>query len=92
MVSSIAIISFRTSPGSAWRPSAFFEKISLPFTITSKTPPLLGISVHDSINASISRSLRISSVRLTARGVYFQAAQYSSVISINAYCIERPFR
>ena len=29
----------RTSPGSAWRRSAFFEKISRPSIVTSNTPP-----------------------------------------------------
>ena len=29
----------RTSPGSAWRPRAFFEKTSLPSIVTSNTPP-----------------------------------------------------
>jgi hypothetical protein len=65
----------RTSPGSAWRPSAFLEKTSSPFTTTSNTPPLAGINFHEPIKASSSRSPRISAVNLTARSLYFQTAQ-----------------
>ena len=35
----------RTSPGSACRPSAFFEKTCVPSTVTSNTPPLDGTRV-----------------------------------------------
>ena len=56
-----------TSPISAWRPSAFLEKIRSPFTVTSNTPPPLGTSVMLSMLGS--NLFNKASVNLTARGV-----------------------
>ncbi len=66
---------WRISSTSAWRPSCFLENTSSPFTRTSKTPPLDGMSVQEAICPS--NSLSNSSVNLTARGRYPQTAQYS---------------
>src|SRR6266704_5441469 len=57
-------ISRTTSPGSAWRPNAFLEKMRRPSTSTSNTPP------DDWINFTSAWGyvLRISAARPAARG------------------------
>jgi hypothetical protein len=82
-----AASAWRISSTSAWRPSCFFENTSSPFTRTSKTPPLEGISVHEATCPS--NSFSSSSVNLTARGRYPQTAQYSiSTRSIFPSCLK----
>lgn len=56
-------MSASTSSRSGKRPSAFFEKASLPSIVTSKTPPLLFTSV-----GAMPRSRWISAANLEARG------------------------
>jgi hypothetical protein len=53
-----------TSPGAAWRPSSFLEKIFFPPTVTSNTPPEDGIR-RSPVTAS-PLALRISSATRTA--------------------------
>ena len=56
--------SSRTSSGSGNLPVAFLLKISLPFAVTSKTPPLPSMSF-----GVIFKFFLIVSARLTARGL-----------------------
>ena len=63
----LALKLFSTSSISAWRPSAFLEKMRSPSTVTSKTPPPPGIRVRLSrLDSNLPNS---ASVKLTARGV-----------------------
>src|SRR5438876_457477 len=62
--SATCCISRSTSPGSAWRPTAFFEKIRRPSTSTSNTPPEDWIS----FTSACGYTLRSSAARPAARG------------------------
>ena len=77
----------RTSPGSACRPTSCLEKTNSPLTVTSKTPPVAGISFQLLMKYSISRSFKISSVKLTALGWCPQVAQYLTTMSIPPCCM-----
>ena len=57
-------ISRSTSPGSAWRPTAFFEKMRRPSTSTSNTPP----EDWTSFTSACGYTLRSSAARPAARG------------------------
>src|SRR4029077_18106438 len=60
----ICCISRSTSPGSAWRPTAFLEKTRRPSTSTSNTPPDDWIS----FTSACGYVFRISAARPAARG------------------------
>src|SRR6266581_1481140 len=68
-------ISRSTSPGWAWRPCCFLEKILRPSTSTSNTPPEDWIS----FTSACGYTVRISAARPAARGSSFQTTQYSIV-------------
>jgi len=53
-----------TSPGSGNRPTCFFEKMTFPSAMTSKTPPCPGVSVD-----SIPRFFFNSAAKLVAFGL-----------------------
>ncbi len=92
IVDSTFCIPARTSPGSACRSTAFLEKINSPLTQTSKTPPVAGINFQLLMKYSISRSFKISSVKLTALAWCPQVAQYLTTMSIPPSCMVRaPF-
>ena len=86
-VSSTRRMPARTSPGSACRPTSCLEKTNSPLTVTSKTPPVAGISFQLLMKNSISRSFKISSVKLTALGWCPQVAQYLTTMSIPPSCM-----
>ncbi len=63
----LALKLLSTSFISAWRPSAFLEKMRSPSTVTSKTPPPPGIKVM--LSMLDSNLFNRDPVKLTARGV-----------------------
>lgn len=53
-----------TSPGSGNRPTSFLEKTMAPSTVTSKTPPLPGISFESTPIDFFSSSAKLAALGL----------------------------